>query len=68
MTKMSIAKLSTATLLIATLSGCAMFNKATVNYSRNTTIGQELGQERAQLGVRCYVARKSTWQLSELHY
>jgi len=28
--------------LMSSLSGCAMFNKGTVHYSRTTTIGKEL--------------------------
>ena len=42
MTKNSVIKITTASLLIATLSGCAAFNTAKVNYTRNTTVGQEL--------------------------
>jgi hypothetical protein len=34
--------LMAAALLAAGLSGCAMFNRGMMNYTRNTTIGKEL--------------------------
>jgi hypothetical protein len=39
-TKMPIVLLGLA--MMASLSGCAMFNRATVTHTRTTTIGQEL--------------------------
>ena len=37
-----IQKIVLSLIMMASLSGCAMFNKATVTHTRTTTIGKEL--------------------------
>jgi uncharacterized protein YceK len=39
---MKIQKIVLSLIMVASLSGCAMFNKATVTQTRTTTIGKEL--------------------------
>ncbi len=42
MTTAKTAGLLAAVILTGGLTGCAMFNKGTLNYTRTTTIGKEL--------------------------
>ena len=40
--KTQAVKVAVAVVLAAGVSGCAMFNRGTLNYTRTTTIGKEL--------------------------